>query len=379
MQSESKVINLKYKMSDLLLYEIALTLLPGVGDVNAKKLVAYCGGAEAVFRERRKNLLQIPGIGERTVDSIVSQNVLSRAERELLFVEKNNIRILYYLNPDYPKRLQHCYDSPVIIYCKGETDLNVDKIIGVVGTRNVTDYGKYLTDKIIEELSEDDVLVVSGLAYGVDTCAHKAALKNELKTAAVLAHGFHTLYPQANLNLSRKIISSGGCLLTENISGVEPDRENFPKRNRIVAGMIDCLIVVESASKGGALITAEIANSYDRDVFALPGRIGDAFSEGCNNLIKNNKASLLANANDIRYVMRWDADAKIKPKQLKMFREFNEDEKLIMNLFENNDMINLDDIIIETRLSPSKIASILLSLEFDGIVKALPGKRYQKL
>lgn len=366
-------------MNDFLLYEVALTLIPGIGDVNAKKLVAYCGGAEAVFREKKKNLLHIPGIGERTVNSIVSQNVLSRAERELSFAEKNDIRVLYYLNSDYPKRLQHCYDSPVIIYCKGDADLNVDKVIGVVGTRNVTEYGKYLTDKIIEELSGDGVLVVSGLAYGVDTCAHKAALDHGLKTVAVLAHGFQTIYPSVNANLASKIILRGGSLLTENISGVEPDRENFPKRNRIVAGMIDCLIVVESASKGGALITADIANSYDRDVFAFPGRKGDVFSEGCNNIIKNNKASLLVDADDIRYVMRWDANSKMQAKQLKMFREFTDDEKLILDLFENNEMINLDDVIIETRLSPSKIASILLSLEFDGVVKALPGKRYQKL
>ena len=367
------------EMDNHLLYEIALTLVPGVGDVNIKKLVAYCGCAEAVFREKRSNLLHISGIGERTVESIVSQNVLSRAEKELSFVEKNDIRVLYYLNPDYPKRLSHCYDSPAIIYCKGETDLNVEKIIGVVGTRNVTEYGKELADRIVKELSADDVLVVSGLAYGVDTCAHKAALDNGLKTAAVLAHGFHTLYPHSNTKLSRKIVERGGCLLTENISGVEPDRENFPKRNRIVAGMIDCLIVVESASKGGALITVDIANSYDREVFAFPGRIGDVFSEGCNNIIKNNKASLLVNADDIRYVMRWNTNAKVQAKQLKMFREFTDDEKSLLNLFENDDVINLDDIIIETRMSPSKIASILLSLEFDGIIKALPGKRYQKL
>lgn len=366
-------------MDNLLLYEIALTLIPGVGDVIAKKLIAYCGGAEAVFREKRKNLMSIPGIGERTVEAIVSQNVMPRAERELQFIERNDIRVLYYLNPDYPKRLQHCYDSPVIIYCRGDTDLNVDKVIGVVGTRNVTEYGRSLTDKIIEDLSSDDVLVVSGLAYGVDTCAHQAALKNDLKTAAVLAHGFHTIYPQANAKLSRKIVERGGCLLTENISGVEPDRENFPKRNRIVAGMIDCLIVVESAPKGGALITAEIANSYDRDVFAFPGRIGDTFSEGCNNIIKNHKANLLINSDDIRYIMRWDAQTKTIPKQLKMFRDFTDDEKIIFDLFENVDVINLDDIITGTRLSPSKIASILLSLEFDGILKALPGKRYQKL
>lgn len=380
LQQKSKVINLDIlKMDNLLLYEIALTLIPGVGDVIAKKLIAYCGGAEAVFREKKKHLMCISGIGERTVEAIVTQNVLVRAERELSFIEKNGIRVLYYLNSDYPKRLQHCYDSPVVIYCRGDTDLNVDKVIGVVGTRNVTEYGRYLTDKIIEELSSDDVLVVSGLAYGVDTCAHKAALNNNLNTAAVLAHGFHTIYPHANANLSRKIVERGGCLLTENISGVEPDRENFPKRNRIVAGMIDCLIVVESASKGGALITAEIANSYDREVFAFPGRVGDAFSEGCNNIIRNNKANLLISSGDLRYIMRWDTQTKTIPKQLKMFREFNDSEKMVIDLFEDVDVINLDDIITTTRLPPSKIASILLSFEFDGIVKALPGRRYQKI
>ena len=358
---------------------MALTLIPGIGDVNAKKLIAYCGGAEAVFEEKRKNLLNIPGIGERTVESIVSQNVLQRAERELNFADRNGIRILYYLNSDYPRRLQHCYDSPVIIYCKGYTDLNVEKIVGVVGTRNVTDYGKTLTEKLIQDLVDDDVLVVSGLAYGVDTCAHKAALKNNLTTAAVLAHGFQTIYPSANAFLSRKMIESGGCLLTEHISGTEPDKENFPKRNRIVSGMIDCLVVVESAAKGGALITAEIANNYDREVFAFPGRIGDTYSEGCNKIIKTNKANLLTNVDDLRYIMRWNDDRKIQPKQMRMFREFNQEEQKVMDVFGDDNIVYLDKIITDTMLSPTKIASVLLSLEFDGILAALPGKRYQKL
>lgn len=366
-------------MNHELLYEVALTLIPGIGDVNAKKLIAYCGGAEAVFEEKRKNLLNIPGIGERTVESIVSQNVLQRAERELNFADRNGIRILYYLNSDYPRRLQHCYDSPVIIYCKGYTDLNVEKIVGVVGTRNVTDYGKTLTEKLIQDLVDDDVLVVSGLAYGVDTCAHKAALKNNLTTAAVLAHGFQTIYPSANASLSRKMIESGGCLLTEHISGTEPDKENFPKRNRIVSGMIDCLVVVESAAKGGALITAEIANNYDREVFAFPGRIGDTYSEGCNKIIKTNKANLLTNVDDLRYIMRWNDDRKIQPKQMRMFREFNQEEQKVMDVFGDDNIVYLDKIITDTMLSPTKIASVLLSLEFDGILAALPGKRYQKL
>lgn len=362
-----------------LLYEVALTLVSGIGDVNGKKLVAYCGGAEAVFREKKKSLSKIPGIGEKTVESILSQDVLSRAERELDFADKYGIRILYYLNSDYPKRLQHCYDSPMVLYCNGYTDLNVAKIIGVVGTRNVTDYGKLMTDKIISELVDDDVMVVSGLAYGVDTCAHYASVKYGLKTAAVLAHGLHTIYPPVNRNLARKILDEGGCLLTEQISGTEPDRENFPKRNRIVAGMIDCLIVVESAAKGGALITAEIANTYDRDVFAFPGKIGDVYSEGCNKLIKENKANIMTDVEDLRYIMRWNEDKKVAAKQMRMFRDFSEDEQKVMDVFGNDSVIYLDKIITETTLSPTKIASILLSLEFDGVVTALPGKRYQKL
>ena len=366
-------------MNNRLLYEVALTLVPGIGDVNGKKLVAYCGGAEAVFCEKKKVLSRIPGIGEKTVDNIVSQNVLLRAERELDFAEKNGIKILYYLDSSYPKRLQHCYDAPMVLYCKGFTDLNVEKIIGVVGTRNVTDYGKIMTDKIVSELQGDDVLVVSGLAYGVDTCAHNTAVKSGLKTVAVLAHGLHTIYPPLNKNLAKKIVEGGGCLLTEQISGVEPDRENFPKRNRIVAGMIDCLIVVESASKGGALITAEIANAYDREVFAVPGRLGDMYSAGCNKIIKENKANILLDVGDLRSIMRWDESKKVVPKQMKMFREFSEEEMSVMSLFEENDVVYLDKIITETGFSPTKIASILLMLEFDGILTALPGKRYQKL
>ena len=366
-------------MNNHLLYEIALTLVPGIGDVNGKKLVAYCGGAEAVFCEKKKTLSRIPGIGEKTIESVMSQNVLSRAERELDFTEKHGIRVLYYLNSDYPKRLQHCYDSPMILYCKGHTDFNVDKVVGIVGTRNVTDYGKIMTDKIVSELLDDDVLVVSGLAYGVDTCAHNASVKNGLKTAAVLAHGLHTIYPPVNRNLAKKMLECGGCLLTEQLSGVDPDKENFPKRNRIVAGMVDCLIVVESASKGGALITAEIANAYDREVFAVPGRIGDVYSAGCNNIIKDNKANILLDVSDLRSIMRWDENKKVVAKQMRLFREFNDEEKLVMNLFEESDVVYLDKIITETLLSPTKIASILLSLEFDGILTALPGKRYQKL
>lgn len=360
------------------LYEIALTLVNGIGDVVGKKLVAYCGGAEAVFCESKKTLAKIPNISENIVNSIKSSALLKRAEEEMLFVEKNGIKPLFYLDTQYPKRLQHCHDSPMLLYYKGEADLNAVKAVGVVGTRNISDYGKYITEKIIEDLSYDNVLIVSGLAYGVDAATHRAALKYDLATVGVLGHGMQTIYPAENRKLSQKMLEKGG-VLTEFISGTKPDRENFPQRNRIVAGMVDCLLVIESALKGGAMITAELANSYDREVFAVPGRVGDIYSEGCNQLIKINKANLLTNATDLRYVMRWDVDTKVVPKQMRMFRDFNEDEKLVMDVFGNNQIVHLDDLIVGTQLSPSKLASVLLSLEFDGVLTALPGKRYQKL
>ena len=365
-------------MSNQLLYQIGLSLIPGIGDVNGKKLVAYCGGPEAVFHEKKTILAQIPGIGEQTINNIVNQHVLSRAEEEITFMEKNGVKALFYLDQAYPKRLQHCSDSPMMLYYKGVTNLNADHVIGIVGTRNATDYGKYLTNKIIEELSSDKILVVSGLAYGIETLAHRASLKYGLDTVAVLGHGLQTIYPAENIKLAHNMIEHGG-LLTENISGTQPDRENFPKRNRIVAGMVDCLIVIESAMKGGALITADIANSYDREVFAFPGRIGDIYSEGCNYLIRINKANLLEKAANIRYVMRWDVKTKVVAKQMRMFRDFTPEEQQIIDVFGQENVIHIDQVITRTNMSLPKIASILLSLEFDGVLIALPGKRYQKV
>lgn len=358
------------------LYEIALVLVQGVGDVNGKKLIAYCGGAEAVFCESRKSLLKIPGIGENTVNCIVSQRTLLQAEREMRFIERNGVRPLFYLDKDYPKRLQHCHDSPMMLYYKGNADLNAEKVVGIVGTRNVTDYGRNVIDKITQELSSDNVLIISGLAYGVDTVAHRSALKYGLATVGVLGHGLQIIYPAENYKLAQNMIEKGG-ILTEFLSDTKPDRENFPKRNRIVAGMVDCLVVAESALKGGAMITADIANSYDREVFAIPGRMGDTYSEGCNHLVKTNRADMMESAADLRYIMRWDHDTKVVAKQMRLFRDFSDDEKQVLDVFGNERVIHLDQIIVGTELTPTKIASVLLSLEFDGIVTALPGKRYQ--
>lgn len=357
-------------------YQIGLTLIPGVGDALGKKLVAYCGGPEAVFSEKKSVLAKIPGIGSQVINNILNQNVFSRVDEEMAFMDKNNIKSLFYLDTEYPKRLQHCVDSPMVLYYKGTANLNVERIVGIVGTRNATDYGKYLCEKLVDDLASDQVLIVSGLAYGIDVCSHRAALKNNIPTVGVLGHGLDKIYPHEHRGVAEKMLENGG-LLTEMMSKTIPDRENFPRRNRIVAGMIDALIVVESAKKGGALITARIANSYNKDVFAYPGKVGDMFSEGCNYLIRTNQASLIENIDNLRYMMRWDA--KPKAIQTKAFREFSEDEQLVMDSFGNNNICTIDEMIVKSDFSTTRLASILLTLEFDGVLVALPGKRYQKV
>ncbi len=361
----------------MLLYQIGLTLLPGVGDVLGKKLVAYCGGVEAVFKQKKKTLEKIPGIGQKLVNAILSQNVLVRAEEEMKFIEENNITPLFYLEKKYPARLKNCVDSPIMLYLKGNADLNVPKIISVVGTRKATEYGKEICEKIVRDLKAQNVLVVSGLAYGIDTCAHKASLDNNLKTVAVLGHGLDRIYPYLNTALSNKIMDHGG-LLSEFMSKTKPDRENFPKRNRIIAGLADGTLVVEAARKGGALITAEIANSYNRDVFSIPGRIGDTWSEGCNHLIKTNKAHLVQSAQDLSYIMGWQRANEVKPKiQRELFIELTPEEEKITNALRMEDTMGIDDICLKTEMPTSKVAAALLNLEFQGLVRAMPGKVFK--
>lgn len=359
-----------------MLYQVAITLIPGVGDINAKKLISYCGSVEDVFKEKKSNLLKIPGMGFATVNSILSSNVLKRAEEEIGFIEKHKIQTLFYLNKDYPSRLKHCIDSPVLLYYKGNADVNTAKVISIVGTRRATEYGKEMCQQIVKDLSDLEILIISGLAYGIDTHAHKNALQNSIPTIGVLAHGLDRIYPHANRNLAESMLDKGG-LMTDFMSQTNPDRENFPKRNRIIAGMADALLVVESAKRGGALITANIANSYDRDVFAVPGRISDRFSEGCNFLVKTNKASLVQSAADIKYLMNWDVDQKTPSKQAKLFRELNPDEEIIINILKKNGESSIDFIVLTSKLSNSKIAAVLLTLEFDGLVKSLPGKMFK--
>lgn len=364
-------------MHEDLLYQIALTLVPNIGDVHAKALVNRYGDARSVFKARKKELDHMEGIGTVRARSIKDFTNFSIAEAEIKFIEKYKITPLFITADDYPKRLLNCYDSPALLYYRGNTDLNNAKIISLVGTRNNSEYGKTVCEKFIEDLRSENIIIVSGLAFGIDTLAHKAALKNNLQTVAVLAHGLDRIYPQQNKGLARQITEQGG-LLTEFISNTNPDKQNFPKRNRIVAGSCDAVIVIESGKKGGSLITAELGNSYNKDVFAIPGRTNDPKSEGCNYLIKNNKAALIDSADDLLEMMNWKPAARpAAKKQRELFIELSPSEKIVVDILQQQDRIQIDELYFKSGLSSSAVASALLMLEMQGVVASLPGKVYK--
>lgn len=359
-----------------LIYQLALTLIPGIGDVNAKKLIAYCGGVEAVFREKRKNLLKIPGVGQAIANSLHRKDVFARAEKEIGFIRQYQVNPLFYLDPDYPDRLKHCDDGPILLYFKGKANLCQKRILSIVGTRMPTEYGKAVCEQIIQGMVDQGVLIASGLAYGVDTAAHRAALAAGLPTVGVLAHGLDQIYPYVNRPLAEKMLENGG-LLTEFPSHTKLNRDYFPRRNRVIAGMADATLVIESAMKGGALITADIANSYSRDVFAVPGRTTDLKSSGCNQLIKTNKAALVHSAEDISFMMGWDQSPHPVHIQQKLFTELSDEERKITGILESTKEADIDVIYLESGMTASKVAAILLKLEFDGLIRSLPGKRYK--
>ncbi len=359
------------------LYQISLSLLPGVGSITAKKLVSYCGSAEAVFNEKKQALVKIPGVGNSLANLITRHKVFELAEKELKFLAKNGIHFCYFLDDIYPQRLKHCVDSPVVLFYKGNIDFNPEKVVSIVGTRSATDYGIEKVKEIVEGLSKHKVLIVSGLAYGIDATAHKEAIKNDLPTVGVLGHSLDRIYPPLHGKIARQMLDKGG-LVSEFFSGTKPDRENFPKRNRIIAGLSDAVLVVEAAKKGGALITANIANSYDRDVFAVPGRSNDEFSRGCNILIKSHKANLADSVEDIEYIMGWDAENnKQRSIQRQMFVELDESEEKIYSLLKENENAAIDYIVSKSGFTPSKASSVLLNLEFKGLVRHLPGKVFK--
>jgi DNA processing protein len=364
-------------LSTELKYQIALGLIPNIGDIHAKALINHFGNAEAIFSARKKELEGLEGIGTIRAASIKSFHDFGKAEEEIQFIKKYKITPLFITDKNYPQRLLNCYDSPSMLYYKGNTDLNSSKIIAIVGTRNNNEYGKNICEKLIEELAGEEVIVVSGLAFGIDSIAHKAAIKNEMKTIGVLAHGLDRVYPSQNSALAKQMITNGG-LLTEFRSLTKPDRQNFPSRNRIVAGISDAVIVIETGIKGGSLITAELGNSYNKDVFAFPGRVNDTKSEGCNFLIKNNKAALITSAKDVIENMGWKKkNVTNAKKQRELFIELTADEKTVIGILQSQEQVHIDELYFKSKLNSSAVASALLMLEMQGVIASLPGKIYK--
>ncbi|MBO9701236.1 MAG: DNA-processing protein DprA [Sporocytophaga sp.] len=359
-------------------YEVAIGLVPGIGNQLTRQLVSYCGDPEQVFREKKGKLLKIPGIGENIAQSIIQSDIFSKAEKQIETAIKTETNILFYTNQDYPERLKTILDAPTLIYYKGQGPLNFPKTVGVVGTRNATGYGKEMTEKIISELKEQNVQIISGLAYGIDSFAHKSALDNGLSTIGVMATGVNIVYPAVHKEMANRMQSSGG-ILSEYPFDTKPEPGYFPARNRIIAGLSDVVLVVEASSSGGALITADLANGYNREVMAVPGNINNKYSLGCNNLIKSHKAQILSKTSDIIELMNWDISILPKPKYKtpEIPEDLTDDEKKIFQLLINNGETHIDELCWKSQIPVSKMASLLLNLEFSNKVKSLPGKKYK--
>jgi len=357
---------------------LALHFIPGIGDYIIKQLVSYCGSAERVFQTPKGKLLKIPGVGGVTATVINKGNPFRAAEHELATAEKMGVHLMFYTDKEYPSRLKQIADAPSLLYVKGNADFETSKAVAVVGTRMSTDYGKNCVEELISGLVPYGALIISGLAYGIDIQAHKQALRNHLPTIGVMGSGIDVMYPAAHKEVVIQMLEHGS-VVTENPFGTKPDAHNFPARNRIIAGLCDALIVVEAARKGGALITAEIANSYNKDVFAYPGNIGRSYSEGCNNLIKSNKAHLIASVKDLEYIMNWSKAQKETATEEKFALEaFDPEEQLVLKvLMQNNCQLTIDELSWRSAMPVSKLASLLLGLEFKGVMASLPGKVYK--
>ncbi|MEM6684484.1 MAG: DNA-processing protein DprA [Bacteroidota bacterium] len=358
-------------------YALALHKTAKVGDVIAKRLIKTCGSAKAVLTEKKENLLKIDGIGTNIIADVQNSKHLAAAENELKFIEKEGIDVHYFLDETYPARLQHCVDSPIVLFQKGNANLNASKMISIVGTRKATSYGIQFCEELIDQLSPLQPTIVSGFAYGIDIVAQRAAVANNIPTIGCLAHGLNQMYPKVHKRYM-KSVEENGAFVTDFWITSNPDRENFLKRNRLIAGMSQATIVIESAEKGGSLVTAHIANSYNRDVFAVPGRVGDTQSIGCNNLIKQQRAHILTSAADIVYLLGWELEAEpFQPIQKQLFVDLSPEEAIIHSYLQEKGQTLLDSIALECKFPIHQITPILLQLEMKGVVKPLPGKLFE--
>ena len=362
---------------------LALVRTPGIGSVTIKQLISYCGSARNIFAADYKRLIKVQGVGDKAARSLLKKENWAEAEKEWERCLKEQVTLTFYTDPEYPKRLKSLYDSPVMLYSKGQIDYNTQRTLGIVGTRKVTDYGKAVTETLIRELVPYAPLVVSGLAYGVDITAHRACLKNNLATIGVMASGLDIIYPAVHARTSVEMMSNGG-IVTEAPLGTKPDFMRFPARNRIIAGLSDVTVVIESASRGGSLITAEYAQNYHRDVYAVPGNLGNPLSEGCNQLIRANKASLFTSVDDLVQDLQWNLSQEtasstekpqVSPEEL-VFDGFTQEEGQVLSLLKSKGDMQIDELSWQSGIHMGKLATLLLNLEFQGMVRSLPGKKY---
>ncbi len=368
-----------YHNENELLALLRLQCLPKIGDITAKKLISHCGSAAEIFTQKKSKLQLIEGIGQYTVKELHHSAYANAAEKELQFIYENQIHALAYTDAQYPNKLKHCIDAPILLFSRGNFNWSNKHIISVVGTRNMTSYGQAFCEKFKADLAPLRPVIVSGFAYGVDICAQRAAINNRLPTIGCLAHGLNQIYPKGHQKYVSQV-EDNGAFFTEFHSTSKPDRENFLKRNRIIAGMSEATIVIESAEKGGSLVTADIAHSYDRDVFALPGRASDTYSTGCNNLIKQQKAHLLTSAADLVYMLNWEIEEKkTQAVQKQLFVELTEIEKTIYQHLQKEGKQLLDTIAITCSIPVFKVSSTLITMEMKGVVRPLPGKLFEAI
>ena len=354
---------------------LILSSLHLVGNINAKTLLSYCGSAEAVLSENKSALIKIPGVNETIAKSIVHRETSTLAQKELAFMEKHNIQMLPYFDACYPKRLKQIADSPLYLFVKGSLDLNSQRFVAMIGTRKNTVYGAQMTEQLVEGLKKYNVNIISGLAYGIDAIAHAKANASRSPNCAVLAHGLDTIYPKKHHSLAQEIIYTGGSMVTEHLSKTSMHPDLFPRRNRIVAGMSDACVVVESGCKGGSMITAGISQRYNRTVFAIPGKKSDSMSIGCNQLIKNGQAMLCESAEDIARVMKWDNASNHMNPQIELFKELGEDQKLIIDLLQSK-ILSFDKLLILSQIPMGKLTTLLLEMEMEGLIQGLQGNSY---
>ncbi|MCF0207261.1 MAG: DNA-protecting protein DprA [Bacteroidales bacterium] len=359
-------------------YDVALSFLHGVGDINAKKLINYFGTSKSFFSASLNDLKAVPGLSHVGASKIISSfdTAVKLAEDELQYVYANDINLVTFIDDEYPSKLRECDDAPIIMYYKGNPDFSSNHVVSIVGTRKATKYGTEFCDRFVADMAEKypDAVVVSGLAYGIDVASHKAALENNLQTWAILGHSLETVYPSDHRKVADKILANGGALVSDFHHGSRIDPSNFVKRNRIVAGLCDALLVVESGEKGGSIITANIANAYNKDVFALPGNITSQYSKGCNHLIKTNRANLCESFADFEYIMNWSSKGRVVMPKLEFKFDLTPDEQKVVDVLSKYEFLDIDNLHRQTELNPNELSLIILQLELKNVIVALPGK-----